>query len=175
MESVVRGVGNVVRGDEGGELLVRREHLVVDCGGDLVGETLLVGLGEAGRKFLEGKNEGIGGDDSFGLPGNLFRDEADGNQVIFDAGAQDLFGLEEGLGDLVKACEVILVMLDGVEGHGERKVGEGGVDASPAAGCAEGHLILFEVVVLNALLQLAKEEVVGDEVLLGKAGRDRSP
>ena len=45
------------------------------------------------------------------------------------------------------------------------------MDASPAAGCAEGHLVLFEVVVFNALLKLAKEEVVGDQVLLGKAGR----
>jgi hypothetical protein len=32
------------------------------------------------------------------------------------------------------------------------------------------HLELFEVVVLDALLELAEEEVVGDQVLLGEAG-----
>ena len=45
------------------------------------------------------------------------------------------------------------------------------MNATAAAGCAEWHLELFEVVVLDALLKLAEEKVVGDEVLLGKAGR----
>jgi len=117
------------------------------------------------------QNEGVSGDHAVGLPGNLFCDEADGNKFIFHAGAEDLFGLEKGLGDLVEAGKVILVVLDRVEGHGEGEVREVCVDASSATGCAEGHLILFEVVVFDALLQLAKEEVVGDEVLLGKAGR----
>jgi hypothetical protein len=60
-------------------------------------------------------------------------------------------------------------MLDGVEGHGEREVGQVGVDAASAAGRAERHLVFFEVVVFDALLELAEEEVVRDEVLLGKA------
>ena len=54
-----------------------------------------------------------GGNDAFSLPGNLFGDQADRNKVVAHPGAQDLFGLEKGLGDLVKAGEVILVMLDG--------------------------------------------------------------
>ncbi len=41
----------------------------------------------------------------------------------------------------------------------------------PAAGCAEWHLVLFEIVVLDTLLELAEKKVVGDEVLLGKIGR----
>ena len=44
------------------------------------------------------------------------------------------------------------------------------MDATATTGSTERHLELFEVVVLDALLELAEEEVVGDEVLLGKAG-----
>ena len=43
------------------------------------------------------------------------------------------------------------------------------MDAASAAGCAQRHLVFFEVVILNALLQLAEEEIVGDPVLLGEA------
>jgi hypothetical protein len=57
--------------------------------------------------------------------------------VIVHSGAEHLLGLEEGLGDLVQAGDVVLVVLDGVEGHGKREVGEVGVDAAAAAGCAE--------------------------------------
>lgn len=48
------GMGDVVLGDEGGELLVGRKDLVVDRGGDLFGEAILFGVGEAGREFPEG-------------------------------------------------------------------------------------------------------------------------
>jgi hypothetical protein len=39
------GVGNVVRGDEGGELLIGGENLVADSGSDLFGEAILFGVG----------------------------------------------------------------------------------------------------------------------------------
>jgi len=58
--------------------------------------------------------------------------------VIFHAGAEHVFHLEKGLGDLVETSDVVLVVLDGVKGHGERQVGEVGVDAAASAGCAEG-------------------------------------
>ena len=76
---------------------------MLTVGGDLVGEALLVGLGEAGGEFLERKEERVGGDHPFGLAGNLFGDESDGDEVIVHSGAQDFFGLEEGPGDLVEA------------------------------------------------------------------------
>ena len=122
------------------------------------GEPLLVGVGEAGRKFLEREDEGVGGDHAFGLAGNLFGDEADGNEVIFHSGAEDFLGLEESPWDLVEAGDVVLVVLDGVEWHGKREVGEVGMDATAATGCAEGHLELFEVVVVDALLGAGGEK-----------------
>ena len=70
-------------------------------------------------------------------------------------------------GNLVEARDVVLVVLDGVEGHGEGKVGEAGVDA---VHLVDGHLVFFEVVVVEALLNDAGEEVVGEDVLLGEAG-----
>jgi hypothetical protein len=45
------------------------------------------------------------------------------------------------------------------------------VDAATATGSYERHLKLFEVIVVDALLKLAEEEVVGDPVLFREAGR----
>ena len=90
--------------------------------------------------------------------------------MISHTSAQNLFRLKQGLGDLVEAGNIILVMLNGVEGHREREIGQAGMNAPSAAGCTERHLVLFEVVVLDALLDLAEKQIVGDEVLLGKAG-----
>src|SRR5271165_4083190 len=45
------------------------------------------------------------------------------------------------------------------------------MDASAAPRCAEGHFELFEIVVIHALLELAKKKIVRDQILLWKAGR----
>src|SRR5277367_3388147 len=44
------------------------------------------------------------------------------------------------------------------------------MDATAATGCTERHLKLLQVVVLDALLKLTEEKVMGDHVLLGEAG-----
>ena len=72
-------------------------------------------------------------------------------------------------GNLVEAGDVVLVVLDGVEGHGEREVGEAGVDAAQLP--STRHLVLLQVVVVHALLQVAEEEVVRDAVFFGEAVR----
>jgi hypothetical protein len=70
----------------------------------------------------------------------------------------------------VETGNVILVVLDGVERHGQRKVGQAGVHA---VHLIDRHLVLFEVIVVQTLLENADEEVVGEGVLLGKTnGRD---
>jgi hypothetical protein len=43
------------------------------------------------------------------------------------------------------------------------------MDTTATTGRTEGHFELFEVVVLDALLKLAEEKVVGDLVLLREA------
>ncbi len=140
--------------------------LLTACG-DLGGEALLVFRRDAGGVLLRRDEEGVGFDDAVALAGDLFEQEADGHEVVFHAGAEDFGGLVEDARNLVETRDVVLVVLDGVEGHGEGKVGEAGVDA---VHLVDGHLVFFEVVVVEALLEDAGEEVVGEDVLLGKAG-----
>ena len=132
----------------------------------LVRRCLVVG-GDAGRELLRGDQEGIGGDDAVALRGDLLEQEADGHEVVLHAGAQDFLGLGEDAGDLVEAGDVVLVVLDGVERDGEREVGEVGVRA---VHLRDGHLVFFEAVVVEALLEGAHEQVVGELILLGEAG-----
>ncbi len=162
------GVGDVVGGDEGGELLVGGEDLGVDGRGDGIGEALLVGVGEGGGELAGGDEEGVGLHDAVALRGDFLGDEADGDEVVLDADAEDVFGLEEGAGDLVKARDVVFIVLHGVEGHGEREVGDAGVNASSATGGAERHFVVFEVVVVHRFLEVAQEEVVGDAIGIGE-------
>jgi hypothetical protein len=58
-------------------------------------------------------------------------------------------------------------VLDGVERHAEREVGEASVDA---VHLVDRHLVVFELVVVETLLEDASEEVVGEDILLGEAG-----
>jgi hypothetical protein len=58
-------------------------------------------------------------------------------------------------------------VLDGVERHAEGKVGQASVDS---VHLVDGHLVVFELVVVEALLEDAREEVMGEKILLGEAG-----
>jgi hypothetical protein len=46
------------------------------------------------------KEEGVGGDHTFRLAGNLFGDESDGNEAIVHSGAEYFLGLKEGPRDI---------------------------------------------------------------------------
>ncbi len=70
--------------------------------------------------------------------------------------------------DLVKTRDVVLVLLDGVEGNGKRQIREAGMDAVLLV---DRHLVLFEVVVGDALLEDTNHKVVRELVLVGEAGR----
>ena len=160
-------VGGVVVGDELGEGGEGGVDLGCDYLLDGGGEALTVGVGEAGGHLFDGVEEGLGGDDVVDLGGDFFEDEARGHEVIFHAEAQDFGGLGEDAGDLVEAGYVVLVVLDGVEGDGVGEVGEGDVDALLLV---DGHLVVLEVEGLDALLELALHELVGEEILVGEAG-----
>src|SRR5271156_5653408 len=58
-------------------------------------------------------------------------------------------------------------MLDGIERHAERKVGEIGMDA---ALLIDGHLVFLKLEVGDALLEDADEGIVGKLALIGEAG-----
>src|SRR5215813_8063244 len=161
-------VKDVLRCDKGGEPLIGGKDFVVDGGVDLFGEPFLLGIGEAGGELLKREDERVRGNYAFRLARHLFGDKSDGHQVILYSGTEDFLGLKEGPRNLVKPRNIVLVMLDGVERHGEREVGEADMDAPAAAGGAERHFELFEVIVCDSLLELAEEKVVGDTVLLGK-------
>ena len=69
--------------------------------------------------------------------------------MVFHAGTKNIGGLLENTGNLMKSCNIILVVLDGVEGDGKREVREVGMDTIHLI---NGHLILFEVKIRVALL-----------------------
>jgi hypothetical protein len=70
----------------------------------------------------------------------------------------------------VEASDVVLVVLDGVEGDGVWEICEIALDAVLRA---DGHLVVFEVVVVYSFLKGSQEEIVRDEVLIGEpAGGD---
>src|SRR5216683_814193 len=92
---------------------------------------------------------------------------ADGHELVFNAGAKDFGGLGEDSGDMMKTGNVVLVVLEGVEWDRKRQVGEAGVDAILLV---NWHLVLFEVVVGDALPENTNKEVVRELVLVGEPG-----
>ena len=86
-------VGDVVLLGEGGEGFVGGQDDGVDDVGELRGEALFVGIGEGGRELLEWQQEGVGVDDTLALLRDLGGKELDGDEVVANAGEQDLLGL----------------------------------------------------------------------------------
>jgi hypothetical protein len=66
----------------------------------------------------------------------------------------------------MKTGDVILIVFDRVKGNGERQIRESRMDAILLV---DGHLELFEIVVVHALAEDADEEIVGELVLIGEA------
>jgi len=80
--------------------------------------------------------------------------------------------LAEDAGDLVKPRDVVLVVLDRVERDRQWQIREAGMDAILLV---DGHLVLFEVEVGDALPEDANQKVVGELVLIGESStRDGS-
>ena len=115
--ATVRGV---LGGDEAGECLVGRQHLVIDSVGNLLGEALLVCGGDAAGELLGRAQEGIGRDDAIALRGNLFEQEPDRHEVVLHTGAKNLFDLGEDAWDLMETSDVVLIPFHRVEGNSER-------------------------------------------------------
>jgi len=63
---------------------------------------------------------------------------------------------------------VIFVMLDGIERHELRKIGQTIADALHLR---DEHLIVLRLVVRDAIVQNVKQQIVGQTILLGKSFR----
>jgi hypothetical protein len=82
--------------------------------------------------------------------------------------AQDFGGLAQDTRDLVKTGDVVLIVFNGIQRDGERKIRKAGMDAVLLV---DGHLILFEIEVSDALREDTNEEVVRKLILIGEASR----
>src|ERR1700752_3271380 len=108
---------SVFRAEESRERLVSRNDIGVDGVHDLLGQTLLV-FGRNARRILLGRQqEWIGIDDALTLNRKLLKQESDRHEVVFDSGAKDFRGLTEHARNLVQTGNVILVLLNSIEGH----------------------------------------------------------
>jgi len=84
---------------------------------------------------------------------------------------QDFGGLAQDARDLVKSGDVVLIVFNGIQRDGERKIRKAGMDAVLLV---DGHLILFEIVVSDALREDTNEEIVRKLILIREAsGGDR--
>jgi len=97
--------------NERGERLVRREHFIVQCRGDLFGQALLIFDRKVFKELLRGLEEGIGVNDALALSGNFLDEELHGHQVVFHAGTQDFGRLRKHARNLTEARDVVLVVL----------------------------------------------------------------
>src|SRR5208283_3765115 len=154
---------SVVLCDEIREMVIRGEHLRIDCLLDLFRQALLV-LGRDGSgKLLRRGQERIFGNSSFALSWYLLEQNPDRHQSVFFSLAQYFDCLLESTGDLVETGNVIFVMLHGIKRYGVRKIGKTVVDALHLR---DGHLIILQRVVRNAIIQNVKQEIVGEAILL---------
>ena len=110
----------VYRAQKISEALVGRDDVDVDLVSDLLGQALLVFGGDARGILFCRDQKRVGVDDALTLDGKLLQDESDGHELVLHASAKDFGGLAEDAGNLVKSGDVVLVVLDGVEGNGQR-------------------------------------------------------
>ncbi len=157
----------VLGAQEGGEIPVRRQHVLVDRLGQRGRQLLLVGVREAGRELLQRQHERVGGDDPLGLLRQLVDDELRRHQAVLDAGAQHLGGLLQHPRNLVETRDVVLVVLHRIEGHAQRQIGQAGMDAVLLA---DRHLEVLQPVGDVAAGELALQELVREQVGVRHAG-----
>jgi hypothetical protein len=145
--AAVRGI---IRAKEGSKALVGGYNISFNAGRDLLRKTLLLLWGDVGGILLRRSEEGIGIYDALALNGDLFEQETHGHEVVRHAGAEDLRGLAEDTGDLVKPGDVVFIVLHGIKGNGQRQICKIGVDAEHLV---DRHLVFFQFEVVDALLE----------------------
>jgi hypothetical protein len=99
---------------------------------------------------------------------HLLEQEAHWHQSVLHSGTKNLFGFGKCARDLVQTSDIVLVLLHRLERESKRQISETDMRA---AHLANRHLVFFEVIVVDALLQRAQQNLVGHRILFGKAGR----
>ena len=114
--------GGVFRSNEcGGGFYTQESQTRVDGFRNLPGQTFLVfGVKSPTGYFFGGSRNGSPVDDPLTLRRDFLKDEPDGHEFVLDASAEDFRDLVEGNGDLVKAGDIVFVVLYGVERDGKR-------------------------------------------------------
>ncbi len=153
--------------EESCERFVGGNDVSIDGVCDLPGQALLVFSRDVRRILLCRLEERVGVDDALTLDGQLLQEKSHGHELVLYAGAKDFGGLAEDARDLVKAGNVVFVVLDRVERNGQRQIRQAGMDAILLV---DWHLELFEVEVGDTLFEDTSEEVVRELVLIGEAG-----
>src|ERR1700733_3108230 len=157
--------GRVLRAQESREGLVGGDNIRLDGIADLLGQTLLIFSRNARRILFGREKKGVGVNDSLTLHRELLYEETHRHEVVLHAGAKHFGGLAQHARNLVETCDVVLVVLDGIEGNGKGKVGKTGMDAILLI---DRHLVFFEVEIGDALLQHADQEIVRELILIGE-------
>ena len=170
MASAVRPCGAYSLLMNAGETLVSRNDVSVDGICDLLRQALLVFRGDACWIFLCWKQKRICVDNALALHRNFLKKKTDRHQLVLHSGAKDFSGLGEDARNLMQTRDVVLIVLYRVERDRKWKVRKTGMDAVLLA---DGHLVLFEIEVSNALLQHADQKIVRELSWSEKpAGRD---
>ena len=164
-------LGRIFCANEGREDPVRSDHIGVDRVGDLLRQSLLIFGRNLRGIFFRRHEKRIGVDDALALHRNFLQQKPHRHQLVAHPGAQNFGGLARAPRNLLQPRDVVLVVLDGIERHGQRQIRQIGMDAILLI---DRHLVFFEIEVGDALLQDANQQVVRKLILVGEAvGRDR--
>ncbi len=121
-------VGDVGYGEELGESLVGGENLCGDGFEEVPGDALAVCGGDGRGDFFQRQREwavgGLLGGNLLGLDEGLLHKELRRRAVVVQAGLQVGHDLREGDGNLVEACDVVVVVGGVVEGGVRGELGQ---------------------------------------------------
>src|SRR5882757_9481731 len=107
----------VLRRNEGRKAFVRGNDLIVDGGGNQLGQTLLIFRGDAGGKLLGRQQKRVRRDDTLALRRHFLNEKSHRHQVVLHSRTQHILGLQKNSRNLVQTRDVILVVLDRIQRH----------------------------------------------------------
>lgn len=164
-------VRSIILTDKFGEMSVSGEGGITNGGNSLLFQASLVGLGEGFGEILKGLGEGrIGGGmrrDVVGLLGNFLEKEARRHEAIGNAFLHLDDGLVEKARHELETRDVVVVILDGLEGKNQDKLRKFDLNAVLLV---DGHFPRLEASAVELHFEVANHEALVEEFLFGEAG-----